>query len=185
MITGCLLILAFVLAVVLTLVWGAVRIIRVFPRKTRATPRDELAAIDREPGFFDEADEVLSMRGMRHDPRLGAVAHLDAAHPAQRRGNRQWSAVTDEALGTADLITALIAVLDSPNLWRAKIRIARSKPKRRRSNAGGGIFRLPLLLGARHHAAVCLECGKAPRQEVQKHMEYAATLVFGPQGGHA
>lgn len=34
------------------------RIIRVFPRKTRATPRDELSAIDREPGFFDEADEV-------------------------------------------------------------------------------------------------------------------------------
>lgn len=34
------------------------RIIRVFPRKTRATPIDELAAIDRAPGFFDEADEV-------------------------------------------------------------------------------------------------------------------------------
>lgn len=34
------------------------RIIRVFPRKTRATPLDELSAIDREPGFFDEADEV-------------------------------------------------------------------------------------------------------------------------------
>ena len=34
------------------------RIIRVFPRKTRATPTDELSAIDREPGFFDEADEV-------------------------------------------------------------------------------------------------------------------------------
>jgi hypothetical protein len=34
------------------------RIIRVFPRKTRATPVDELSVIDREPGFFDEADEV-------------------------------------------------------------------------------------------------------------------------------
>lgn len=34
------------------------RIIRVFPRKTRATPDDELSAIDRAPGFFDEADEV-------------------------------------------------------------------------------------------------------------------------------
>lgn len=33
--------------------------------------------------------------------------------------------------------------------------------------------------------AVCLECGKAPRAEVQKHMEYAATLIFGPEGGHA
>lgn len=34
-------------------------------------------------------------------------------------------------------------------------------------------------------AAVCLECGKAPREAVQKHMEYAATLMFGPEGGHA
>ena len=34
------------------------RIIRVFPTATRATPRDELSAIDREPGFFDQADEV-------------------------------------------------------------------------------------------------------------------------------
>jgi hypothetical protein len=34
------------------------RILRVFPRRTRATPVDDLAAIDREPGFFDEADEV-------------------------------------------------------------------------------------------------------------------------------
>lgn len=34
------------------------RVIRVFPRKTKATPIDELAALDRPPGFFDEADEV-------------------------------------------------------------------------------------------------------------------------------
>lgn len=34
------------------------RIIRVFPRKTNATPTDELAVINREPGLFDEADEV-------------------------------------------------------------------------------------------------------------------------------
>ncbi len=34
------------------------RLIRVFPHVTRALPRDELAAIDRPPGFFDEADEV-------------------------------------------------------------------------------------------------------------------------------
>lgn len=34
------------------------KVIRVFPRQTRATPCDELAAIDRDPGFFDEADEV-------------------------------------------------------------------------------------------------------------------------------
>lgn len=34
------------------------RIIRVFPRKTKATPVDDLSAINRAPGFFDEADEV-------------------------------------------------------------------------------------------------------------------------------
>ena len=33
-------------------------IIRVFPIKTRATPDDEMAAIDRQPGLFDKADEV-------------------------------------------------------------------------------------------------------------------------------
>ncbi len=33
------------------------RIIRVFPRRTRATPSDELVRFD-VPGFFDEADEV-------------------------------------------------------------------------------------------------------------------------------
>jgi hypothetical protein len=34
------------------------RIIRIFPRKTAATPDDDLAIIARSPGFFDEADEV-------------------------------------------------------------------------------------------------------------------------------
>ena len=34
------------------------RIIRVFPRRTKATPVDELAVVGREPGLFDEADEV-------------------------------------------------------------------------------------------------------------------------------
>lgn len=34
------------------------RIIRVFPRQTRATPTDELAVINRAPDMFDEADEV-------------------------------------------------------------------------------------------------------------------------------
>ena len=34
------------------------RIIRVFPRRTKATPVDELAIVGREPGLFDEADEV-------------------------------------------------------------------------------------------------------------------------------
>ena len=34
------------------------RIIRVFPRKTNATPVDDLVRIGTEPGLFDEADEV-------------------------------------------------------------------------------------------------------------------------------
>lgn len=37
---------------------SAGRILRVFPRKTNATPDDHLVAINRHPGFFDEADEV-------------------------------------------------------------------------------------------------------------------------------
>lgn len=34
------------------------RIIRVFPRKTKATPDDHMAVVNKPPGFFDEADEV-------------------------------------------------------------------------------------------------------------------------------
>ncbi len=34
------------------------KIIRVFPRKTKATPDDDLVRINRPPGLFDEADEV-------------------------------------------------------------------------------------------------------------------------------
>lgn len=34
------------------------RLIRVFPRRTRATPDDELAIVGRGPDWFDEADEV-------------------------------------------------------------------------------------------------------------------------------
>jgi len=34
------------------------RIIRLFPRKTKATPTDPLSVINREPELFDEADEV-------------------------------------------------------------------------------------------------------------------------------
>lgn len=34
------------------------RVIRVFPRLTRATPIDELVVINRNPTFFDEADEI-------------------------------------------------------------------------------------------------------------------------------
>jgi hypothetical protein len=34
------------------------KIIRVFPVKTHATPTDDLVAINRRPGFFDQCDEV-------------------------------------------------------------------------------------------------------------------------------
>jgi hypothetical protein len=34
------------------------RVIRVFPRRTNATPIDDLAAVGRGPELFDEADEV-------------------------------------------------------------------------------------------------------------------------------
>jgi len=38
--------------------WTMKRIIRVFPRRTRATPTDDLAAVGRGPELFDQADEV-------------------------------------------------------------------------------------------------------------------------------
>ena len=39
--------------------WGeGRRIIRVFPRRTRATPTDDLAVVGRGPELFDQADEV-------------------------------------------------------------------------------------------------------------------------------
>lgn len=34
------------------------RIIRVFPRRTKATPTDELSVVGRGPGMFDKADEI-------------------------------------------------------------------------------------------------------------------------------
>ena len=34
------------------------RIIRVFPRRTKATPIDELVRVYETPSLFDEADEV-------------------------------------------------------------------------------------------------------------------------------
>jgi hypothetical protein len=35
-----------------------VKIIKVFPRKTKATPNDEGVRINMLPGLFDEADEI-------------------------------------------------------------------------------------------------------------------------------
>ncbi len=50
------------------------RLIRVFPRKTRATPDDELACFD-APGLFDEADEVhVSVAFTRDKPRAERLA---------------------------------------------------------------------------------------------------------------
>ena len=34
------------------------KIIRVFPRRTKATPDDDLVRINQPPGFFDQADEI-------------------------------------------------------------------------------------------------------------------------------
>lgn len=34
-------------------------------------------------------------------------------------------------------------------------------------------------------SAVCVKCGERPRDEVLKSVEYAALLMFGPEGGHA
>ena len=34
------------------------KVIRVFPRKTKATPNDEGVRVNQPPGFFDEADEI-------------------------------------------------------------------------------------------------------------------------------
>jgi len=51
------------------------RIIRVFPRQTRATPDDELAAIDRAPDLFDQADEVHVSVTLTYDkPRAEKLA---------------------------------------------------------------------------------------------------------------
>jgi len=63
------------------------RIIRVFPRRTKATPIDDLVRINEEPGFFDEADEV----------------HISVAFtwdiPAAERLENQWRHVAPTRIG--------------------------------------------------------------------------------------
>lgn len=44
---------------------------------------------------------------------------------------------------------------------------------------------LEIELGLGTSSAVCLECGRAPREQVLKSVEYSALLMFGPEGGHA
>jgi hypothetical protein len=64
-----------------------VRVIRVFPRRTKATPVDDLVRIGEPPGLFDEADEV----------------HVSAAFtwdlPAAERLARQWAHVAPVKIG--------------------------------------------------------------------------------------
>lgn len=63
------------------------RIIRVFPRRTRATPDDELAVVNREPGLFDAADEVHVSVTFTYDlPRAEELA-------------RQWRHVAPLTIG--------------------------------------------------------------------------------------
>lgn len=51
------------------------RLIRVFPRKTNMTPTDDLAIVDRFPGFFDEADRVHVSVAFQNDiPRAEKLA---------------------------------------------------------------------------------------------------------------
>jgi len=66
---------------------GNRRIIRVFPTKTRATPRDECTAIDREPEFFDQADEV----------HISVLFSWDL--PKSERLARQWQSVAPVKMG--------------------------------------------------------------------------------------
>ena len=63
------------------------RIIRVFPRKTKATPDDDLARINCCPGFFDEADEVHVSVTFRED--LNRAEYLAG----------QWSVVAPVKIG--------------------------------------------------------------------------------------
>lgn len=63
------------------------RIIRVFPRRTNATPDDALAIVNRTPGFFDEADEVHVSVAFTYDlPKAEWLA-------------KQWSVVAPVKIG--------------------------------------------------------------------------------------
>lgn len=63
------------------------QIIRVFPRKTRATPDDELARVNSFPGIFDVADEV----------HVSVTFSWDL--PIAERMARAWSVVADVKIG--------------------------------------------------------------------------------------
>jgi hypothetical protein len=61
--------------------------IRVFPRRTRATPDDELAVVGRGPGLFDKAERV----------EISAVFSWDL--PLTERLARQWAVVAPVEIG--------------------------------------------------------------------------------------
>ncbi|MDR2129582.1 MAG: hypothetical protein LBP56_00190 [Odoribacteraceae bacterium] len=64
-----------------------IRIIRVFPRRTAATPDDDLVRVNTPPGFFDEADEVRVSVAFTWDiPRAEWLA-------------RQWKPVAPVSIG--------------------------------------------------------------------------------------
>ena len=63
------------------------RVIRVFPRRTAATPVDELARVGVPPGLFDEADEV----------HVSVTFTWDL--PAAERLARQWAPVAPVKIG--------------------------------------------------------------------------------------
>ena len=47
------------------------RVIRVFPRKTNATPDNDLVRVNCAPTLFDAADEVQNLQRISHLPPLG------------------------------------------------------------------------------------------------------------------
>lgn len=63
------------------------RVMRVFPRRTAATPRDETVRVGCPPGLFDEADEV----------RISVTFTWDM--PAAERLERQWRHVAPVRVG--------------------------------------------------------------------------------------
>lgn len=63
------------------------RVIRVFPRRTKATPRDDLVRVGCPPGLFDEADEV----------HVSVTFTWDL--PAAERLARQWAHVAPVKIG--------------------------------------------------------------------------------------
>lgn len=63
------------------------KLIRVFPRRTKATPIDLLSVVGRPPGFFDEADEV----------HVSVTFTWDL--PAAERLEKQWRHVAPTKIG--------------------------------------------------------------------------------------